>query len=293
LGKLGVGNTLPGLMIRSMRQEDLAFAAECTAAEGWASENYTTLEGFYMSDQHSCLVAELGGHRVGICVATCYANSGFIGELIVRPEQRGMGVGQAFLDHGVSYLKNKGVETVYLDGVLKAVELYERNGFHKVCRSWRFFGQVTANSSPRVRRMAFGDMPEVVALDKRSFGEDRSFFLRRRLAIYPELSYVQVVGGDIAGYILGRSGEGWISAGPWVMSEQIENPGELLSAFALSVGGQPFSLGILDVNRKACDFLRSLGFVEAEDSPWRMALGASEDLGTSPQCFAVGSAAKG
>jgi hypothetical protein len=49
----------------------------------------------------------------------------------------------------------------------------------------------------------------------------------------------------------------------------------------------------LESNQKACDLLRALGFEELPDSPWRMALGTSEDLGNSPLCYAVGSAAKG
>ena len=276
-----------------MRQADLAFATQCTAAEGWLSENLHTLEGFFLYDPYGCLVAEQDDHPVGICIATCYGASGFIGELIVRPEARGIGVGTALLNQGVSYLKNRGVKTAYLDGVIRAVGLYERNGFHKVCRSWRFSGQLGGESSRHTRRMSESDMGEVLSLDQHAFEEDRGFFLRRRFASYPELSYVLVRAGRVAGFMLGRRGQDWVSAGPWVISEQAEKPAALLSAFAYGLGGQPFSLGVLDSNPKACNLLRSLGFVESEDSPWRMALGAPENLGALPQCYAVGSAAKG
>jgi hypothetical protein len=36
-------DNLPNLSIRVMREADLSFAAECTAAKGWVSENMTTL----------------------------------------------------------------------------------------------------------------------------------------------------------------------------------------------------------------------------------------------------------
>ena len=286
-------NSLSRLIIRTMWQEDLTFATECTANEGWLSENFHTLQGFFQFDPHGCLVAEQDGHRAGICIATCYGNSGFIGELIVRPEARGAGVGAALLNHAIGYLKGRGVETVYLDGVVKAIGLYERNGFHKVCRSWRFHGQLAGKFSPRVRCMAASDLEQVSRLDYQSFQADRSFFLRRRFASHPELSYVLLDADHILGYIMGRKGEDWISAGPWVLGEYAENPAELLNAFAFGVRGKSFSLGVLGANRKACELLRSLGFVEREDSPWRMALGTAEDLGTSPQCYAVGSATKG
>jgi hypothetical protein len=53
------------------------------------------------------------------------------------------------------------------------------------------------------------------------------------------------------------------------------------------------SIGILDTNRRAVELIQSLGWVLREDSPWRMALGPSNDLGASPLCLAVGTAATG
>lgn len=53
------------------------------------------------------------------------------------------------------------------------------------------------------------------------------------------------------------------------------------------------SAGVLARNEKAVAFFQSLEFIERPDSPWRMALGSDTDLGTSPFCPAVGSAAKG
>ena len=284
---------LPSLSIREMRVEDIDFAARCTAVEGWVSENRTTLEGFFLNDPEGCLLAEEAGQPTGICIATFYGTSGFIGELIVRPDVRGIGVGVALLHHAVQGLKTRGAKTIYLDGVVRAVPLYERNGFHKVCRSWRFSGHLSGKPGSHVRRMAVSDLEQVIALDRSSFGADRGFFLRRRLIQFPELSHVMLEGDRVSGYISGRSGKDWVSAGPWVVGETVENPVELLHAFALEAGERPISIGILGANQPACDLVGSLGFVPRADSPWRMTSGGSGDLGASPGCFAVGSAAKG
>jgi hypothetical protein len=72
---------LDGLIIRRMQATDLAFAAQCTANEGWASETLASFEGFYQHDPEGCLLAERGGHPVGICIATAYGHAGFVGEL--------------------------------------------------------------------------------------------------------------------------------------------------------------------------------------------------------------------
>ena len=276
-----------------MQTEDLVFAAECTAAEDWVSENRITLEGFFIKDTQGCFLAEEDNHRVGICMALYYGASGFICELIVRQEARGRGVGAALLNHSVGYLKERGVESVYLDGVVKAVRLYERNGFHKICRSWRFSGYLTGNKSPQVRPMAANDLDQVYTLDKFAFGADRSFYLRRRLEIYPKLCHVMTAGDTVTGFIQGREGNDWVSAGPWVVENMDENPLELLNALAAEAGDRQISIGILETNQRAYNMVQSLGFKARVDSPWRMALGSSSDLGTSTRCYAIGSAATG
>jgi hypothetical protein len=78
-----------------------------------------------------------------------------------------------------------------------------------------------------------------------------------------------------------------------VVEERVNDPLELLYAFALESGDRRISIGILDTHLQACRLVQSLGFVPHADSPWRMALGDSQDLGTSQCCYAVGSAAKG
>lgn len=284
---------LNNLSIREMQKVDLAFAAECTAAEGWVSENLSTLEGFFLNDPHGCLVAEINKQRVGICVAISYGKSGFIGELIVLPEARGKGVGASLLNHAVQILRKQGAEAVYLDGVLNAVDLYERNGFRRVTRSWRFSGVLPGELDQQVRRMRPGDLPQVSALDRACFGADRRFFLNRRFQLFPELSYVMISGDELMGYILGRMGSGWFSAGPWVVRVEAGNLVALMRAIALQANGRPISLGILDINQAAIHLVHSLGFTERPDSPWRIVCGKGGELGTSPACYAIGSAAKG
>ena len=284
---------LNNLSIREMQKADLAFAAECTAAEDWVSEDLSTLEGFFLYDPHGCLIAEINKQRVGICVATSYGKSGFIGELIVRPEARGRGVGASLLNHGVQILCKRGAEAIYLDGVLNAVGLYERNGFRKLTRSWRFSGYLPGELDQPVRRMRSSDLSQVSAFDCANFGPDRRFFLERRFQLFPELSYIMTSGDELTGYILGREGRGWLSAGPWVMRVGAGNLVALLRAIALQAEGRPISLGILDVNQEAIQLVHSLGFTERPDSPWRMVWGKGGELGTSPACYAIGSAAKG
>ncbi len=290
--------TINGMLhIRGMSAGDLDFAAACTAGEGWASESRLEFEAFFARDPGGCLVAEREGQRVGIAAATRYGAYGFIGELIVLPEARGQGVGRRLLEAGVAYLRGGGARTVLLDGVVRAVPLYERAGFRKVCRSLRFTGRVPGRPAPRVRPMLPKDLPDVFRLDRQAFGADRSFFLERRLRRFPELSRILVQDGRLAGFLLGRcgqfSGSEWTAVGPWVVAPGVERPEELLESLAPEGGSLQLSLGVLETNDRAVSLVRSLDFAERPDSPWRMVLGKPGNLGDTPLAFAVGTAAKG
>jgi ribosomal protein S18 acetylase RimI-like enzyme len=197
------------------------------------------------------------------------------------------------LEHAINHLRCQRAKTIYLDGVPKAVPLYERYGFRKVCRSLRYSGKVNAKPHPSVRSMRAQELPAVCTLDRQEYGADRSDFIAYRLQQYPDLSKVMADGEKVSGFILGRRGEGWVAAGPWVVSSDASQPEFLLESLAREAGEQPITLGILECNRRGVEMIRSLGLEARPEPPWRMALGPFENLGASQACLAIGSPAKG
>ena len=101
------------MKIRCMTTDDLTRAAAFTAAEGWSSETLTTFESFHANDPQGCFIAEEHGRCTGICVATGYRRSGFVGELIIAPGRRNRGNGRRLLQHAIDYLRGRGR---YADG---------------------------------------------------------------------------------------------------------------------------------------------------------------------------------
>ena len=146
---------------------------------------------------------------------------------------------------------------------------------------------------PSIRPMQESDLEAVSALDRSRFGADRSFFLARRLALYPEVCRVHLDGDRVDGYILGRSREKWTSLGPWLATAGPEAALALLEGVAPEHGLLDVAVGVLDVNAAAVPILRGLGMQEREDPPWRMALGSGPLLGMSADLYAIGSPAKG
>lgn len=299
-------------IVRRLCHGDLAFAAECTAREGWAGETLPVFEGFFAHEPEGCLLAEEAGERSGICVATPYDGNGFIGELVVRREARGRGIGPRLLEAAIRYLRERGAENIYLDGVERAVPFYELAGFREVCRSLRFLGrpEIEPQGSgptgfgPRpgagpvaggegLRPMRRDDLPALFESDREAFGADRSFFLERRLDLHPEFAWVAEDAAGPAGFILGQMGNGLVSAGPWVVAERYPRPLGMLAPLGLAAGGLPLRIGVLETNETAVRALRALpGLVEKPPSR-RMVLGPSGRLGNSARCWAVGSPAKG
>ncbi|MDD5466283.1 MAG: GNAT family N-acetyltransferase [Anaerolineales bacterium] len=90
---------------RLMQETDLDFAAGCTRSESWASETRPAFEDFLAHDSEGCFLVEVGGAPSGICVATSYGRMGFIGELIVLPAVRGLGLGGRLLERAITCAK--------------------------------------------------------------------------------------------------------------------------------------------------------------------------------------------
>jgi predicted N-acetyltransferase YhbS len=287
------------MTIRPFRPDDATFAAQCAALEGWTTETLEVFAAFFAHDPDGCLIAEEAGRPVGICVATPYDRYGFVGELIVRKEGRGRGVGPRLLLAAIELLKHRGVEDIGLDGVARAVPFYEISGFRPVCESLRFVGrleglpQADLPSPGRVRPMSKRDISSVLALDREAFGADRSFFLERLRSRHPELSWVVEDDAGLAGFVLGHPGNGIVAVGPWVVAERWPRPLDILRPLASAAGKRPVRIGILAKNTASVAAVRSLPGMTEQPPSIRMVLGPSDRLGNSPLSWAVGSPAKG
>jgi len=279
-----------------MRESDLTFAAELTAIENWPSETGEAFANALAYDPSGCLVAEREGRPAGIVVAIAYRRSGFIGELIVRKDARGRGIGPQLFNRAIQHLKERGAGEIGLDAVDRAVPFYESAGFRAVCPSLRFLGKMEGRPHPDVRPMRRQDLADVLRLDRDAFGDDRSFFLERRFSSYPRFAKVLESDGRIAGFILGMQGRNIVGAGPWVAGEDVERPAALLESLAAETADLPIRIGVLESNVRAVAALRDSPGLAAVHASRRMILGSGGPdarLGHSRLCWAVGSPAKG
>jgi ribosomal protein S18 acetylase RimI-like enzyme len=276
-----------------MEPADIEFAAASARAEGWSGQTRLVFDDFLAHDPRGCFIAEVNGRRAGICIATAYQRHGFVGTLIVAPKFRRIGLGTQLFSHAVRYLIDSGMQTISLDGDAPGIPIYLKAGFKKVCLSRRFNGNIAGMRHPSIHPMSLNDLDAVCTLDQRLFGDDRSFFIRRKYERYSKLSLVARQDGMLVGYLLANPGESVISVGPWAACPGLAYPPALLEHLAQVAPDEPMRIGVLESNQSAVAQLLTIpGLMESEPS-WRMVLGNKHGPGSSECLYAIGSPAKG
>lgn len=279
--------------IRPMQPDDLEFACRCAGQEGWRTETGPEFEADLEYDPLGCFVAEESQGPVGLCISVTYGAVGFLGELIVLPSHRRIGIGSALCERALRHLKDQNAESIFLDGDENAIPMYERFGFRKLFRRPRFAGPGAYGSDRAVRGMLAQDLPQVESLDRGTFGADRSFFLRRNFALYPELCAVLEDRGQILGFVMGHPGSECVAVGSWIAHPDLGRPGRLIEGLAATLRGTSVSLGVLGSNARATQEAHALGLEESSGETWRMVCGPAGHLEDERWVLAVGSPARG
>ena len=277
--------------IRPMSQQDIDFALLLTSSEGWGSIalDFKELLAF---DPEGSFIAETNEVPVGMICTTTYNGFGFVSNLIVLRENRNKGVGAILMKHALEHLDRRGVRSHLLDGVLRAVSLYERFGFERKYKSLRFEGRVEPRIFDDIRTMTEADVNEIDRFDARFFGASRRGFLESRLKHFPSLCKVLELDGNLAGYIMGSEKHGFVRIGPWVMRTNLESAEALLQNVSAECEEMPLQIGVLENNARALQILQKHGFNQKSFS-WRMVRGVKGRWTFSDHLYAIHSAARG
>ncbi|MBN1763104.1 MAG: GNAT family N-acetyltransferase [Methanomicrobia archaeon] len=241
---------LDRLRIRRMRRDEVKFAIDLAAGEGW---NPGIHDGacFYATDPNGFFVAELDGEFVGCISAVSYGDSfGFVGLFIVKPEYRGMGIGAWLGKKGLAYLAD---HNIGLDGVVERQPNYQRYGFHTAYRNLRYEGVGGGGSMPdgvvTIAEVRFEDLLEY---DAQMFPVPRPQFLSCWID-QPEGVALAVVEDDgLAGYGVIRKCRIGYKIGP-LFANNTQIAETLFVALRSTVPGEPIFLDTPEVNPAAID----------------------------------------
>ncbi len=187
----------------------------------------------------------------GIGASICLGKTAWIAHVIVHPDQRRKGIGQAIVERLLHDLKTERVQTISLIATGAGKTVYEKSGF-KTTTQYVFMNKGTQDTSPLGSQATVpfrGEFAEQVSfLDWNATGETREEILRSALTS----SRLLIQHGQVSGYFMPGLGEGLVVArdrdsGIALLNERIRYSGRVV-----------FPAG----NSHAIDTLSRSGFTE-------------------------------
>jgi ribosomal-protein-alanine N-acetyltransferase len=278
--------------IRVMTHNDIDFVMRLQGMVGWGNTRADAERSLYY-EPGGCFVARVDGIDVGIVNSFLYGDVGFIGNLIVLPEIRGRGVGEALMRRAIERLKSEGTETIRLDGVQKAIPLYERLGFKGEYWSLRYIGISSKAPYRGIEPLEREDLEQVARLNIRFFGLDRTQNLRRVQHDFPDLCFKASKGGEIRGYIMAKPGASNVRVGPWICDpKHIQFSELLLNALTSKTEGRRIWIGLPEFNKATVKIIEAKGYAQMPSS-LRMCYGSCKKVKDVLGIFGVGAPDKG
>lgn len=202
---------MPDCSIRTMSGDEVEFAIELAAREGW-NPGLHDARCFFQADPGGFLIAEVDGGLAGCLSAVSYdGRFGFIGLYIVVPQWRGQGIGWRLWTRGMERLAG---HLVGLDGVPEQQENYRKSGFTLAWRNVRYAGVARGAASSRSDFAAIVPLTDVdfamlCADDLRVFPAPRERFLRAWIGMPDAVGLACVQDGRLAGWgVIRRCREG-------------------------------------------------------------------------------------
>lgn len=246
--------------IRFMAKDDEGFFMQLMDMVGWGMtpDDYRRMLTF---SPEGLFMASADGVDLGMVSTTSYGPVAWIGNLVVLPESRGLGLGAALMQKAIDYLMEAGAKSIRLDGVQLAVPLYNRLGFKDEYWSLRYTGVAIQHDVTMTRPMESEDLAAVEALDLTVFKGSRHGAIRYVHRNNPGLAFTSWDGDGLTGYIMAKRGKSNIKIGPWISKPgHSEVAEELLHSVMNQVQGKELWVGLPEGNVDGVRILESNGF---------------------------------
>ena len=221
------------IKVRDMQESDMDFAKSLTDGEDWGNsiEDWKRLMKISIP-----LIAVDGEQALGVTTAFDYGNLGMIGNVVVSSESRGKGVGKILLKEAMKRLDS--CKSVRVQSRMEVTTFYKELGFLAEGMSTQFrldadmksFQPFDVGSDENIVP-AEGYMDEILAIDQRQFGGDRSKFLKELNDYLPQCSFVALgEDGSVKGFIMAKGEDSWYEIGPWIVEPGCKNWQGMLQA---------------------------------------------------------------
>ena len=230
-----VGSTPMDLDSAPVRELDRAEIPACVALaadRGWSPEERKWGLLFDIGTGYG--VDDPDGGLAGMVTLAPYGGSlAAVGMMVVAARHGGRGLGRRLMEHVIAAA---GDTLVTLYATEHGRPLYEKVGLAEVEVSYRYVGAWQGEPGDHgTRRVAEGDWPDLVDLDREVFGADRSRALGRLPTFADEVRVVES-GGVLTGYAARWQNGATAMIGP-VVAPDAEHAARLVSALAVGAEG--------------------------------------------------------
>lgn len=249
--------TDPLFQIRSMSRQEVDLAVEWSVAEGWNPGLYEA-DAFHTADPDGFLIGLLDDEPVACISAVRYGQSyGFIGLHIVRPDQRGQGIGRQIWDAALQHLEGR---IIGLNGMAAQQQHYLDHGFQLAWHNVRYrglSGGLLDGNAPTID-LSILDFAQISAFDREFFPDDRTRFLQPWLQQAGGHALGILDGhGELCGYGMARHCRNGFRIGP-LYARTAEQASQLLNNLKARLPeGAPLFIDVPDCNSQALELVQS------------------------------------
>lgn len=194
-------------------------------------ERFLALEGAFG------FVLELGEQIVGAVTAMRYFEHGFLGPVLLPPEQEGVGLSLALTTHVVRGLHDSAVTCIETEATADEAIVLQNLGFERVRKTFVMERRPKPAGADETRAMTRLDMLDVGALDAEAYGFGRKEYLVSLFDEFPEGARVIEKDGDIEGFAMLRRSKRGYHLGPVVT--KTSDPTRLIEGAIAQVAGYP------------------------------------------------------
>jgi GNAT superfamily N-acetyltransferase len=255
-----------GYEVRPLSRDEVDVALGWAAAEGWNPGRHDA-DAFWAQDPHGFFgVDDTDGDLAGCVSAISYDGAyGFWGLFIVRPDQRGRGIGSALARTTIRGLRDRLVDgaAIGLDGVHAQQDYYASLGFAYSHRNLRMSGTGRAGLRIDHQVLAQSDLDRSVleAFDTEHLGAPRPRFLERWSRPVEGAALAAVEDGVVVGTgVVRRCREGF-KVGP-LFARDAGVAASLLARLSSYADGEALFLDVPEVNAAAMDLAAEHGMTE-------------------------------
>jgi ribosomal protein S18 acetylase RimI-like enzyme len=276
--------------IRKMLKSDIHYVVNETEREEWWTGRQR-LEVIFEHGEEGCFIAEVDSKRAGFVTTSCFKKSAWLGNLIVDPNFRKMGIGTALMSAGLEHIQSLGIKSAWLDADPPGINIYQSLGFKIKFESLRYeILPAFSDLSTKALKMENSLLPDIIEFDTPRYGDDRGRLLD---LLYKQAvkSYIYYENGNLTGYLMLVPTPTGYSAGPFI-ADNLDAADELLKAAMISAEGKHLTLGISDLNPDGVKLLVDYGFTTSPQSS-RMLFGEDQRTARESTIYGMAGGATG